>query len=198
MTPAGRRPGQSGTREAIAAAARRRFARDGYDRASLRAIADEAGVDPALVSHFYGSKEELFVAVVALPFDPAEVLPSLLAGEQRSIGLRLAVFIVSTLESEEGRVRIVGRIRAAASEPRAAALVRELVERDLLVPLAENIGADQPSLRASLLGAQVVGLTMARYIVGVEPLASLPADAVAAIIAPTLQRLLTGDLEGSY
>src|SRR3712207_2530690 len=110
----GRRAGDSGTREAILEAAGRLFAEQGYDRTSMRAIALEAGVDPALVSHFHGSKQALFVASVELPYSPSEVLPRLLAGDRDTVGVRLAEFLVGVLESEEGRRRFTGIIRAAA------------------------------------------------------------------------------------
>ena len=192
----GRRPGDSGTREAILKAARRQFSEIGYDRTSMRQVAIEAGVDPTLVSHFHGSKQQLFLAVVELPFQPAEVLPDLLAGLPQETGARLARFVLSVLESEQGRSRVVGLIRAATSEPEAARLIRELITRELLTPLAEGIGSDDAAYRASLLASQVVGLTMARYVVAVEPLASRDPAAVADAIAPTLQHYLDGDLGG--
>jgi AcrR family transcriptional regulator len=186
----GRRPGKSGTREAIAAAARRLFAERGYDRTTLRAVAEEAGVDAALVAHFYGSKQQLFVSVVELPFSPETVLPALLAGERAALGERIARFVVGLLESEQGRSRMTGLVRAAASEPEAAKLVRELVAERIFRPLTETLGVEDASLRASLVGSQVIGLTMARYVVRVEPLASARPEVVVAAIAPTLQRYL--------
>jgi AcrR family transcriptional regulator len=194
--PSGRRRGDSGTRAAIEAAAARQFAEHGYDRASMRSIALEAGVDPALVSHFFGSKQRLFVAVVELPFDPAQAIPVLLEGDPAEVGERLARFLVGVLENEAGRRRAVGLVRAAASEAEAARLVRALVEDQLFAPIAEHLGADNPRLRASFVGAQMVGLVMARYVVAVEPLASLPADALVANLAGLLQKLLTGPIEG--
>ena len=191
----GRRTGDTITRERITEAARRQFAEVGYDRTSLRSIAQEAGVDPTLVSHFYGSKAKLFVSVVELPFDPPAVLPVLLSGDPESVGPRLARFVLSVLESNHGRQRLVGLVRAAASEPEAARLVRDLVTREIFVPLANRIGTDNADLRASLLGSQLVGLVMARYIVQVEPLASSPPETIAAIIGPLFQHLLTGSLE---
>ncbi|WP_460863895.1 TetR/AcrR family transcriptional regulator [Rhodococcus aerolatus] len=190
----GRRPGESGTRGAILAAAGRQFAALGYDRTSMRAVAAEAGVDPALVSHFHGSKHKLFLAVVELPFDPSAVLPRLLAGDPAELGRRLAAFLVGVLEDDAARSTLLGLVRAATSEPAAAQLVRERLTAEILLPLAAGIGADDPEYRAGLLMSQVVGLTMARYIVAVEPLASRPASAVVAALAPTLQGYLTGDL----
>ena len=190
----GRRAGDSGTRQAIEEAARRQFAERGFDRTSLRSIAKEAGVDPTLVSHFFGSKQALFVKVVELPFDPAAVLPGLLAGDRDEIGLRLARFIIGVLESEEGRQRITGLVRAAASEEEAAQALRELITRRVLGTIAENLGADDAPFRASLAGSQVVGMVMARYVVRVEPLASRDADEVARTIAPVLQHYLVEQL----
>jgi AcrR family transcriptional regulator len=190
----GRRPGESGTREAIRVAASRQFSELGYDRASVRSIAKEAGVDPGLVTHFYGSKQELFTQAVDLPVDPATVMPHLLGGDPDGVGRRVAEFFVGLLETEEGRRRIIGLVRSAASEPEAARIMRERITREVLTPIAEGVGADRPELRASFVGSQFVGLVMARYIVGVEPLASVDAETVIDVIAPILQRLLTEPL----
>jgi AcrR family transcriptional regulator len=191
----GRRPGTSGTREAILAAARRQFAERGYDRTSLRAIAAEAGVDPGLVTHFFGSKQRLFVEVVEFPLDPAETLPEVFSGDPATIGRRLAELLVSLLESPDARARIIGIVRAAASEPEAARMVRELLMREIWAPAAELLGVDDAELRMNLVGSQVVGVVMARYVVGAEPLASLPAEKLVDAIGPTLQRYLAEPLE---
>jgi AcrR family transcriptional regulator len=191
----GRRPGANVTREAILGAGRAKFEELGYDRTTIRAVAAEAGVDPALVSHFFGSKQELFLSVVELPFDPSVVLPRLVAGDPDGAGLRLARFVLGVLEDDEARARIVGIVRAAASEPAASEIVRELITRQVIGPLAESLGAGDAELRASLVGSQIVGLVMARHVVGVEPLASRPPETVARAIAPNLQRYLTGPLE---
>jgi AcrR family transcriptional regulator len=190
----GRRPGPSGTREAIVAAARRHFSERGYDRSSLRSIAAEAGVDPALVTHFFGSKQRLFVEVVELPFDPAEMLPRILAGDPETVGMRLAEVIVAMLENPEARARITGIVRAAASEPEAARMVRELLMREVWAPAAALLGVDDAELRMNLVGSQIVGMVMARYIVGAEPLASLPPEELAGALGPTLQRYLAEPL----
>jgi AcrR family transcriptional regulator len=190
----GRRPGESGTREAIRAAAARQFAELGYDRTSLRSIAREAGVDQKLVAYFFGTKQQLFVEVVRLPFEPAVVVPMVFGGERESVGERVAQFIVALLENPQARQPLVGLVRAAASEPEAARMVRELLTREVIARIVEALGVDDADLRASLVGSQIVGLLMARYIVGLEPLASLPAERVAASIAPNLQRYLVEPL----
>jgi AcrR family transcriptional regulator len=190
----GRRPGASGTREAIREAAARLFAERGYDRTSIRAIAAAAGVDQKLVAHFFGSKQRLFVEVFTPPFDPAVAIPEVFTGDRADIGDRVAHFLLSVFEDPEGRQRMTGLIRAAASEPEAARLVRDLISREVLARIVDALGVDDADVRASLLGSQLVGLAMARYIVAVEPLASMPADAVAAAIAPNLQRYLVEPL----
>jgi AcrR family transcriptional regulator len=193
----GRRPGQSGTRETIAAAARRQFSELGYDRATIRGIAVEADVDPALVSHFFGSKEKLFASVTALPFELEEALTQIVDGPRSGLGRRLAEFLLGVLEDPESRRAITSIVRAAASEPEAARAARELVTARVLVPIAKRLDADRPELRASLINSQMVGLIMARYIVALEPLASLPAEDVVRAIAPNLQQYLTGPLDAT-
>jgi AcrR family transcriptional regulator len=193
-TRMGRRPGESGTKEAIARAARRQFATRGYDRATLRGIAADAGVDVALISHFFGSKQRLFVTVMGIPFSPREVLPEIVGAGIDGAGERLARFILSLLEDPDGRARITGIVRAAASEPEAAGAVRDLITRELIGAFVEHLGVPDAELRATLVGSQVVGLVMARYVVGVEPLASLDPEGVVAAVAPTFQRYLEGPL----
>jgi AcrR family transcriptional regulator len=160
----------------------------------MRSVALQAGVDPTLVSHFFGSKQKLFAEVMQLPFDPALVIPQILAGDPAGIGVRLATFVVTVLGSPEGYARLTGLVRAAASEDAAAAVVRERVSREILAPLAAGLGADRPELRGALTASQVVGMVMARHVVKVEPLASLPPEQVVALIGPTLQRYLTEPL----
>jgi AcrR family transcriptional regulator len=190
----GRRPGPSGTREAILAAASRHFAEHGYDRASLRRIAAEAGVDQKLIAHFFGSKQQLFVAAVGLPFNPGEVLPAILAGDPDSVGERLAALLVEVLEQPQLHQRLTGVVRAAASEPEVARMLREFLTRELFGPAAELLGTEDGPFRANLVGSQIVGLVMARYVVAIEPLVTMPPSAVAAAVAPTLQRYLLGPL----
>jgi AcrR family transcriptional regulator len=190
----GRRPGVSGTRTAILDAARRQFGGLGFDRTTVRSIAAEAEVDPALVTHFFGSKQRLFLAAMDLPFEPEVAVPGILAGDRAAIGRRFAELVVSTLEDPAGRNVLTGIVRSAASEPEAARVVRELIGERVVGVLARELGASDAPLRASLAGSQVVGVVMARYVVGVEPLASLPADRLVELLAPTLQRYLVGPL----
>jgi len=187
----GRRRGPSTTRDAILAAARRQFADLGYDRATVRGIAAEAGCDPKLVGHWFGSKQELFLQVVELPIRPAAAFADLRStGDPATLADRLAAFVVHQLADESVRSRLVPLIRAAAAEPAAAPLLRDLVVREILTPVAAQLGGDTPELRASLLASQLLGLVMARYVIGVEPLASASPETVAAAIAPVLRHYL--------
>jgi AcrR family transcriptional regulator len=189
----GRRTGTTHTREQIAVAARALFAELGYEHATFRAIAAAAGVDPALVVHFYGSKDELFREVMQLPPAFADALARVAEGPRSQIGRRLAALLLGGLDDPRSRPIVLGRIRSASSHPDAAALVRETVARDL-ARLTAAIGSDQPDTRAVLIGAQLVGIALARYVVAVEPLASLPAADLVELVAPTFQHYLTEPL----
>lgn len=192
----GRRPGSSGTREAIAAAAREQFATVGFDRATIRSIALRAGVDPALVMHFYGNKRQLFVSVLDLPVNLGRQLPAVLEGDRASVGARLADFVAGVLGDPATVERVEAMVRAAASEPRAAEVLRELITTHMMTPIAENLDMDDAALRANLVGSTVAGMVMARRIIGVEPLASLETEDLAAVLAPVLQHYLVGPLVG--
>jgi AcrR family transcriptional regulator len=187
----GRRPGNSGTREAILAAARRQFAAQGYDRTTMRGVAAEAGVDQALVAHFFGGKQGLFVEVIRLPFSPADLLPRLLEGDRETLGERIAGFMAAVLDDPEGRARVTSVVRAAASEPEVARMLREFMFDELWTPIADALGVEDAQLRVTLAASQIVGLIMARHVIEAEPLVSMTGEELAEHIAPTLQRYLT-------
>lgn len=193
----GRRPGPAGTagtREAIIAAARRLFAERGFENASMRAIAAAAGVDAALITHFFGSKAKLLAASLDWPFDPDQELPGLLEGGEDRVGERLAALFVRTWDREGSRNPVITLLRAASAEPAAADLLADFMRARLFGPLLAELGADQPELRGNLVASQLGGLGLTRYILGFEPLASAPPQDVIRWIAPTIQRYLTGSL----
>lgn len=192
----GRRVGPSDTRSAVLAAAKRQFSELGYDRSSLRSIATEAGVDQKLVGYYFGSKQALFVAATQLPFAPGAAIPHVMDGPVTERGRRLARLIVGMLEDPDSGPRLIGLVRAAAAEPEAARLARDLFGREIWGPAAANLPVRDPELVVSLIAMQVLGLVMSRHVVRAEPLASMPAEAVIDLTAPVFQRLLAGDLEG--
>jgi AcrR family transcriptional regulator len=190
----GRRPGPTETPAAIRAAATRQFAALGYDRTTIRSVAAEAGVDPALVIHHFASKQKLFLAAVDLPFDAADLVERLQDGPREEVGERVARFALTVLSEPDARSRWIGMIRSAASDPDAAEVLREVITRRIFEPLAEALGSEDAQLRANLASSQMVGLVMARYVIGIEPLASAEAETVASAIAPTIQRYLAEPL----
>jgi AcrR family transcriptional regulator len=190
----GRRPGASTTRDTILAAAKRQFAELGYPGTTLRGIAREAEVDTRLVTHYFGTKQELFITVVELPFEPEDVLEAVLGAGREEVGRRLAAFAVGMLEDPAARQTMTGLMRAAASEDDAARLVRDLLTSRILTPIAQHLGGDRPELRASLLGSQMAGLIVTRHIVGLPPLVEADPRVIAASIAPVLQHYLVGEL----
>jgi len=186
----GRRPGPGGTRERILAAARSDFSNAGYEGATIRGIAAQAKVDPALVLHYFGSKDGVFRAAVQFPVDPAEFIPRLLAPGLDGLGVRLVRFFVKTWDSPAGSP-LLGVIRSVVGNEDAATLMREFVQRQVLGRIARALELDQPQLRASLAASQLIGLAMLRYVVKVEPLASARTDEIVGWLGPTVQRYLT-------
>lgn len=194
----GRRPGKQETREAILAAARTGFAERGYDGASIRAIATSAGVDPALVYHYFGTKEQLFLATVQPPIDPSELMPKLIAGGVDGLGERLVRTFLSIWEDPVSGPAFAAVLRGAFASGQSATLVREFfavqVLRRAMRHLATVIDPAEVPLRATLVASQLFGLAVIRYILKFEPLASAPVETVVAAAAPNLQRYLTGRL----
>jgi AcrR family transcriptional regulator len=187
--PAKRGPRQDGVqaREAILDAARRRFAAQGFEGATMRAIARDAGVDPALVSYYFGSKSGLFVESLRLPVNPSEAIDALLAEGTKDLGTRLITRFLQVWDNPASGAPLVSVLRSAASQPE---LMREFLERQIVPRLAGAIGGPDAELRANAVATQMLGLAFARYVLKVEPLASAPPEQVVALIGPTVQRHL--------
>jgi AcrR family transcriptional regulator len=190
----GRRAGESGTREAILDAARSRFARSGYDGATIRAIAADAGVDPALVHHFYGTKEKLFVAAMHFPIVPSEVLRDVVGSSRQRRGQAIVRTVLGIWDDPPARVTALGLLRSAVTNEGAARMLREFVSDAILSLVARAAEPDDADFRAALVASQVVGLGFARLVLELEPVASASVDELARAIGPALQRYLTGDL----
>ena len=189
----GRRRSGADTRAALLEAAREVFTHQGYNRATVRAIAAQAGVDAAMVNHWFGGKEGLFTAAVAIPINPAELIPELLEGSLDQLGERMVRRFLAVWDSAGGN-EFLALVRSIATHETAVVMLREFVTSVLFGRLTRALGADQPDLRAALCGSQIVGLGLMRYVVRLEPLASADHDTVAAAIAPNIQRYLTGEL----
>lgn len=186
----GRRPGSPDTRAAVLEVARRRFLAEGYQAVTLRSVAAEAGVDVALISYFFGSKRGLFAAVMALSVNPADVLAAALPGELETLPERLLSQLIATWDDAQGAAPMRAMITAAVNDPGVARLLREAVEGEMVARLAQRIGGPDATARASLAAVQTVGLIFARYILRVEPLASMPADELLARLTPAMRATL--------
>ncbi len=190
----GRRPGRSGTREAILDAARERFAEVGFDKASIRSIAGAAGVDPALVHHYFGTKQELLTAAMNLPIDPDVIRAAIGAAPLDRIGETIVRTIVGIWDSPIG-ASVITAFRTIL-DGNHGALARNFLLEVVLKDIRARVDSPPGSgtTRVTLAVSQVGGLLMAREIIGIEPLASMSADELATLMGPTLQRYLTGDL----
>ncbi len=189
----GRRPGSPDTRAAVLSAARERFAANGYAGTSVRAVAAAAGVDPALVHHYFGTKDDLFLAALELKVDPREVMKPVLAGGVDGAGERLLRVFVSVWDDEEARLPLLGLLRGMV-EPGGQQLVRDGFLRMVLGPVGVGLELDQPERRMTHVASQLIGVCLLRYVLAVEPLASMPAEQLVATYAPVLQGFLSGPL----
>jgi AcrR family transcriptional regulator len=179
----------------ILAAAREAFAERGYDGASIRLIAAGAGVDPALVHHYFGTKHQLFLDAMQAPFDPMQVLPQVLAGGADGVGERLVRTLLRVVDSAAGGA-VAALFRSAVGNELMAKMLREFVVRRITRRVIKELDLDpaEGPIRTTLVFSQIAGLITARYIIKVEPLASLPSEVVVGMVGPTVQRYLTGPL----
>lgn len=192
-SPRGRRPGAPDTRSAILAAARDRFARHGFSGTTIRAVAADAGVDAALVHHYFGSKDELFLAALQMPVDPRKVLASVVAEGKEGAGKRFLETFLAVWEDPELQPSLLAVARGVM-DPGSQRLLTQGFLPVVVQPIGRALGLDHPEHRMMLVASQVVGLILLRYVLAVEPLASMPRDQVVATYGPTLQRYLTGPL----
>ncbi|MFC5802960.1 TetR family transcriptional regulator [Streptomyces formicae] len=180
-----------GARERILQAARTEFAERGYDKTSVRGIAKAAGVDPALVHHYFGTKDEVFAAAIEVSFEPALVIPVILGEGTEGIGERLARFFIGVWENPATRAPLLAIIRSAMTHDAAAKVLRGFVLRRLLERVAAELAVPDPKFRAELAASHMIGIVIMRYVIQVEPLASADPEQIIEMVAPTLQRYLT-------
>jgi AcrR family transcriptional regulator len=207
--PAGRRPGGADTRGLVLAAARTEFAASGYEAASVRAIARAAGVDPALVHHYFGTKQQLFLAALDFPMDPRVLVDHMAGGDPASVGERVARFAFTLWEQPGVRERLVATLRAAAGSDQVAQMMRGFLVREVITVVAGRLagatgdagdtaegagdaGQADVKLRAELAFSQIIGIAMARYVLEVPPIATAGVEELVALVGPTLQRYLGG------
>jgi AcrR family transcriptional regulator len=195
----GRRPGDpEQTRQTILKAAASAFAAHGFEKTSMRRVAASAGVDPALVHHYFGTKDQLFLATLDVPVDPSDIVPQVVTGERDQVGERLVRTFLSVWDSPRGGA-MVSVLRSAVAHPWIAGLLRDFMFTRVVLRIFAEVGLeDDPhrDLRATLVASQMIGLAMTRHVLPFEPLASTPAAEVVAAMGPTVQRYMFGDITG--
>ena len=190
----GRRPGGPDTRGQILDAARKSFADKGFGGTTIRAVAAEAGVDPALVHHYFGSKDDLFLAALEIPVDPRRLVPAVFEAGVAGAWERLLRLFLSVWDDPHTRLPLLALLRASLSEEGPESLLQQGILRMVLTPLRAALPSAEADRRVQLVLSQLVGLVVTRYLLAVEPLASMPAEEVVAAVAQTLQRYLDGPL----
>ena len=189
MSAVGRRPGNADTRGEIVEAAKRVFAEKGYDGASLRGVAREAGVDPALVHHYFDGKASLFVAAMALPFDPRQVKEH--AAEAEYSGARTIEGFLTMWDLAEGTgSSFASCLSAMAASSNVADAMREFVNERVWSVLRRNEGETESLTRrrTAMVSSQLMGLAFARYILRVPPMSTASPKQIGRWVGPTLDR----------
>jgi len=187
----GRRPGGPDTRGEILVAARETFADKGFEGTSLRGVARAAGVDAALVHHYFDSKESLFIEAMQFPVDPRLVAARIWDGPFEQVGERLVRTFLTVWDAPESRASMQALLRSAVGNESIARLIRDALRRLVFGPVGALLDAPDAELRISLVASQLVGLAMARYVLELEPLSTEPLEDVVARVAPNIQRYLT-------
>lgn len=190
MRRTGRRPGTSDTRDTILAVARDRFATRGYDATSLRSIATVANVDPALVIHYFGSKEGLFIAATGLPADLPELFAGLAALPPHDFARALVLGYVRLVDSDASRNSIIALVRSAVSNERAAAMLREFLTAELLPVVAGFTAGADAQLKAALIAAHLIGIAVLRHVLRLEPLTKAAPEEITALAVPAIEHYL--------
>jgi AcrR family transcriptional regulator len=192
MPRTGRRPGKQDTREAILQAAREAFAERGYDQASIRTIATSAGVDPALVHHYFGTKEQLFLATVEAPIDPGALVSAVLTGDDDDLPERLVRQFLTVWDHPVTGAAAVALIRGGLQHDWSARMLREFLTSQILRRVLRHLKVDpaEAPLRGALVASQMMGLAMVRHVVKLPPLAEADPETVVAALAPNIRRYL--------
>jgi AcrR family transcriptional regulator len=192
-TSRGRRPGAPDTRAEVLAAARTSFAEKGFRGTTIRAVAASAGVDPALVHHYFGTKDDLFLAALEMPVDPRQLLVPVIAQGPDGAGERLVRTLLSVWDDPENQVRLLAVARSVLSED-GVTLLKDGFIPVVVGPALAQLVTDRPDVRVPLVAGQVVGLIVTRYLIALPAMADMPAEDVVGRVGPVIQHYLTGDL----
>lgn len=191
---AGRRPGRPDTRGLILAAAGEEFGARAYDGTTMRAVAARAGVDAALVYHYFGTKDKLFLAVMDIPFEPAKLFEQVAAGPRANVGEQAVRAFFSVWDDPRGRAPMLAMLRSAMSHETAATLMRQFIKRLLLSRFVRLFdGVPDAELRTEAMVSQLVGIGVLRYVIKIEPIASASIDELVSLVAPVIQHYVPQD-----
>ena len=193
---AGRRPGNPDTKDAILQAAKALFAANGFNSTSIRQIAAAAEVDPALIHHYFTTKDQLFLATIQVTVDIPTKMAQVLAADPRRFGYNLVRTVLEVWDSDDGP-SLVAAFRSAFADPATTLMVRDFISTAVFSTLAGalHLAPDEGPRRVGLVASQMLGLITGRYLLGIEPLAQMPVSAVVDAVGPTIQRYLTGSLD---
>lgn len=188
----GRRPGGPDTRGEILSAARHEFAEKSFAGTSVRAIARRAGVDPALVHHYFGTKQKLFAQTLSLGLDPDLLINRLVSVPAEERGPALVRAFLEIWDDAAGRAPFLALLRSAMTEPAATRTVRQLAE-EIMLPLARPmVSGPDAELRLQLAVSHLIGTAVMRHVVGAEPLASASVEELVRHVGPVVQDYLDG------
>ncbi|MHB9856693.1 TetR/AcrR family transcriptional regulator [Streptomyces sp. YIM S03343] len=188
----GRRAGNPDTRAEILAVARRQLLTDGYHGLRMRAVAAEAGVDVALVSYYFGSKKGLFGAALSLSVSPPDALQAAIAGDPATLPERVLRTLVAAWDDPVQGEQLRLMVNAAMHEPDVARLLRDVLQTEMVHQLADRIGGVDATARAAAFGAQLAGLILVRYVLAINPIASMPVDELVHFATPGLRAAMRG------
>ncbi|WP_190264411.1 TetR/AcrR family transcriptional regulator [Glutamicibacter nicotianae] len=182
------------TKAAILRAASKEFSHAGYEAASLRSVARRAGVDPALVHHYFKDKDDLFVQTMHIPVNPGEIIAQAATAPLEQMGEALVRALLTTWRKPAFRTAATAMIRGLISSSSATKILRPLLQKEIFSRLGSRLPEDSAEPRVALVASQIIGLIVARYIIDLEPLASMDDEQVIELVAPAIQRYLTGEL----
>ncbi len=194
MSGLGRRPGKPDTRKEILDAARQEFAAAGYDGATIRGIASAASVDPALVMHYFGSKDRLFAASLEFPVNPSDLIKRMAEGDPEEFGERVVGTLVDTWDGIADRSPLIAALRTAMGTGPVADTFRQFVTTSIVGSFMSLLDGEDAEFRGVLIGSQLAGLLIARYILEIEPLTSASKESLVQAYGPTIQRYAFGSV----
>ncbi len=188
----GRRPGKPDTKAEILDAARVEFAANGFEGATIRSVATSASVDPALVMHYFGSKDQLFAASLKLPVNPATVMRQVFSESDSDVGQALVRTLLTVWDSDVGGSQFVAALRSATAAGQAHRTVREFIHSSIVRGITDQISGPRAELQSSLAASQLVGLLVGRYLLEIPALVDASIEELASSVGPTIDRYISG------